>query len=156
MSMRFRTKELRDDLARRLSELAIHMIRSGDQGHDNTIAVSQDMIDDIRTAAYLVGMTEVLDDKIMRQHSETAWKIASLYSHVLASETRDLAAHIDVAIAAEREQCARIADAEEERHRKGGPVSSMAEDVWGTATAKEIAAAIRDPRNHGQSEDGKK
>lgn len=31
----------------------------------------------------------------VRQHSEAAWKIASRYSHVLASETRDLAAQID-------------------------------------------------------------
>jgi hypothetical protein len=38
----------------------------------------------------------------MRQHSEAAWKIASLYSHVLASETRDLAAQIDMALEAER------------------------------------------------------
>ncbi len=34
----------------------------------------------------------------MRIHSETAWNIAALYSHYLASETRDLAAHIDVAL----------------------------------------------------------
>lgn len=34
----------------------------------------------------------------MKQHSDTAWKIASKFSHVLASETRDLAAHIDVAL----------------------------------------------------------
>ena len=49
----------------------------------------------------------------MKQHSETAWKIASLYSGVLASETRDLAAHIDKAIAGAREEaiseCAEIA-----------------------------------------------
>lgn len=45
----------------------------------------------------------------MREHSETAWKIASLYSTVLASETRDLAAHIDVALKAERERCASVA-----------------------------------------------
>ena len=42
----------------------------------------------------------------MLEHSDTAWKIASLYSHALASETRDLAAHIDAALAAERERCA--------------------------------------------------
>ncbi len=35
----------------------------------------------------------------LRQHSELAWNIASTFSHVLASETRDLAAHIDVAFA---------------------------------------------------------
>ena len=45
----------------------------------------------------------------MREHSEAAWNIAGLYSSVLASETRDLAAHIDAAIAAERERCAKIA-----------------------------------------------
>lgn len=45
----------------------------------------------------------------MTEYSETAWKIASLYSAILASETRDLAAHIDVAIAAERERCAKVA-----------------------------------------------
>jgi len=44
------------------------------------------------------------------QDSETAWKIASLYSGVLASETRDLAAHIDVAIAAERNRCMAICE----------------------------------------------
>lgn len=46
----------------------------------------------------------------MKEHSEIAWKIASLYSNVLASETRDLAAHIDVALLAERERCAQIAE----------------------------------------------
>lgn len=45
----------------------------------------------------------------MRQYSELAWSIASLYSHALASETRDLAAHIDAAIQAERERCAKVA-----------------------------------------------
>ncbi len=38
----------------------------------------------------------------LKIHSDAAWKIASLYSNVLASETRDLAAHIDVALEAER------------------------------------------------------
>ena len=45
----------------------------------------------------------------MREYSETAWKIASQYSHALASETRDLAAWIDKVIADEREACANIA-----------------------------------------------
>lgn len=45
----------------------------------------------------------------MRNYSPTAWRIASLYSSVLASETRDLAAHIDMAIARERERCVQIA-----------------------------------------------
>lgn len=47
----------------------------------------------------------------MKEYSETAWKIASLYSKVLASETRDLAAHIDAAIDAERQRCADIISA---------------------------------------------
>lgn len=46
----------------------------------------------------------------MKERSEVAWKIASLYSSVLGSETRDLATHIDEAIATERERCAKIAD----------------------------------------------
>lgn len=45
----------------------------------------------------------------MRQHSKTAWDIANKYGHVLGSETRDLAANIDVAIRAERTACADIA-----------------------------------------------
>lgn len=35
----------------------------------------------------------------MHVYSDTAWDIASLYSHCLASETRDLAAQIDKALA---------------------------------------------------------
>jgi hypothetical protein len=35
----------------------------------------------------------------MIEHSKVAWDIASRYSDILASETRDLAAAIDVAIA---------------------------------------------------------
>jgi hypothetical protein len=45
----------------------------------------------------------------MREYSPTAWNIASRYSSVLASETRDLAAHIDAALARERERYAKIA-----------------------------------------------
>lgn len=45
----------------------------------------------------------------MKQHSDTAWNIASLYSRILASETRDLAAHIDGALIVERQRCADIA-----------------------------------------------
>lgn len=38
----------------------------------------------------------------MKEHSEAAWNIASAYSGVLASETRDLATRIDEALSAER------------------------------------------------------
>lgn len=40
----------------------------------------------------------------MRTYSDKAWEIASLYSHYLASETRDLAAHIDLALDRAREE----------------------------------------------------
>jgi hypothetical protein len=40
----------------------------------------------------------------MKQHSETAWNIAGRYSNLLASETRDLAAAIDAALADQMEQ----------------------------------------------------
>jgi hypothetical protein len=44
----------------------------------------------------------------MKIHSDTAWDIASKFSYVLASETRDLAALVDGALAAERERCAAL------------------------------------------------
>jgi hypothetical protein len=47
----------------------------------------------------------------IRVHSDTAWNLASKFSGVLASETRDLAALIDALLVAERERCAKIADA---------------------------------------------
>jgi hypothetical protein len=34
----------------------------------------------------------------VREHSEIAWNIAKIYSGILASETRDLASHIDEAL----------------------------------------------------------
>ena len=42
----------------------------------------------------------------LTKYSEAAWDIASLYSHALASETRDLAAHIDK-IVTERDELAK-------------------------------------------------
>lgn len=45
----------------------------------------------------------------MKEYSKTAWGIASQYSGVLASETRDLAAQIDAALLAERKRCAGVA-----------------------------------------------
>ena len=40
----------------------------------------------------------------LHQHSAEAWNVASKFADVLASETRDIAGHIDVALAAERER----------------------------------------------------
>ena len=48
---------------------------------------------------------------MMNEYSETAWNIASRYSSVLASETRNLTAQIDAAINAERQRCADIISA---------------------------------------------
>jgi hypothetical protein len=47
----------------------------------------------------------------MNIYSKRAWSIASLYSHFLASETRDLAAQIDKAINEVLEEAAGIARA---------------------------------------------
>ena len=44
----------------------------------------------------------------IRIHSEEAWNIAIKYSHVLASETRDLAAHIDVELNPLRERIGQL------------------------------------------------
>ncbi len=72
----------------------------------------------------------------MQEYSETAWGIASKYSHVLASETRDLATWIDKVIADERERCAKLADPPL-MHRKGNV------GLWRRRRAQ-IAADIRD------------
>jgi hypothetical protein len=59
MSVRFISKEYRDTLCRRLTELANHMQRSFDQGHDGRIGVTDEMIGDILAAAGCVGMSDV-------------------------------------------------------------------------------------------------
>jgi hypothetical protein len=48
-------------------------------------------------------------------------------------------------VAAERERCAKIADARAASCRFGSPISSTSEDIWGAVAADEIAAAIRAP-----------
>lgn len=60
LALKFRTREQRDTLARRLSDLAIAMIRSHDQGHDGRIHATDEAIADLRTAAYVVGMMPLL------------------------------------------------------------------------------------------------
>lgn len=59
MPLRFTSKEKRDDLAERLLELAQYMQSSFDQGHDGRIGVSDEMIEDIKTAACVVGLSEI-------------------------------------------------------------------------------------------------
>jgi hypothetical protein len=61
-ALKFRTREQRDTLARRLSDLAIAMIRADDQGGDGRIWASDEAIGDLRTAAYVVGMMPLLAD----------------------------------------------------------------------------------------------
>ena len=43
----------------------------------------------------------------------------------------------------ERERCAKICDAYLKNCEAGGPMSSMAEDVWGVVHARELARLIR-------------
>lgn len=76
----------------------------------------------------------------MREHSTTAWDIASKYSHVLASETRDLAAWIDKAIADERAACAALVEADGGRGRFFE--STVDADTFDRAL-RQAAAAIR-------------
>jgi len=64
------------------------------------------------------------------------------YLHERAEERRrQWATH--AAVAAERERCAQIADRYRRAYERGSSVTSMAEDLHGAATAKEIAEAIR-------------
>lgn len=56
--LRFASKEKRNELARRLMALSQHMQRSFDQGYDGRIAVSDEMIGDIQTAAACVIRSE--------------------------------------------------------------------------------------------------
>lgn len=60
MALKFITKEMRDKLANRLIELAEHMQRSWDQGSDGRIMTSDEMIGDIKTAACVVALAEVV------------------------------------------------------------------------------------------------
>lgn len=62
MALEFRTKELRDTLANRLADLAKEMVRSFDQGNHNSMVVTPEMVDDVRTAAVLVGAADIRSD----------------------------------------------------------------------------------------------
>ena len=81
----------------------------------------------------------------MREHSKIAWSIAIRYGDVLSSETRDLAALIDAALADEKEACAQAVE--------GFPVGRMTELLardWRTGSLQlrvDIAALIRARRN---------
>ena len=69
----------------------------------------------------------------IRKHSNAAWRIASQYSAVLASETRDLAATIDALI----DECATIGAVTCDMHHKpaiGTEVSKQIRKLAGTST----------------------
>lgn len=79
----------------------------------------------------------------MRQHSKEAWDVASKFADALASETRDLAACIDVALAAERERCVKIVRdraAKWNEHAKAGHPGDCAESL--ADECEDILAAI--------------
>lgn len=59
MNAKFVSEEKRDELVKRLLDLAHHMLRSWDQGNDGTIAVTDWMIGDIQTAAACVRLCEI-------------------------------------------------------------------------------------------------
>lgn len=61
MTLKFTTKEKRNELAERLATLAVTMLRSRDQGSDGKILVSDEMMEDIQTAACVVGLSEIAE-----------------------------------------------------------------------------------------------
>ena len=62
-SLTFTNKSKRDEFAARLHTLWKDMLHSFDQGHDGRIAVSDEMIDDVRAAAVIVSMLEIKKKK---------------------------------------------------------------------------------------------
>jgi hypothetical protein len=58
MPLKFTSKEKRDELAERLAALARDMLASRDQGGTGKIFVSDEMMEDIQTAACVVGLSE--------------------------------------------------------------------------------------------------
>jgi hypothetical protein len=61
---------------------------------------------------------------VVRIYSNRAWEVARLYTNFLASETRDLAAHIDKAINDALEEAAGIAD-QHGQHGVGGEIRKL-------------------------------
>lgn len=59
MPLKFTSKEKRDELAERLATLAMDMLQTRSQGHDGRIGVTDMMMDDIRTAACVVGLADI-------------------------------------------------------------------------------------------------
>ena len=61
MPLKFTTIAKRDELAERLATLALEMQSAWDQGNHGTIMVTQTMVDDVKTAACVVGLAEISD-----------------------------------------------------------------------------------------------
>ena len=59
MPVKFVSTEKRNELAERLVTLSKYMLRSWDQGHDGRITVTNEMIEDIQTAACVVALADV-------------------------------------------------------------------------------------------------
>lgn len=64
MPLKFTTKEKRDELAKRLAALAMYMERSRDQGGSHSIIVTDEMMEDIKTAACVVGLSEIVPEPV--------------------------------------------------------------------------------------------
>lgn len=60
MPLQFVSREKRDELAERLLEIANSMQRSFDQGNDGRVPVSDEMIEDIKTAVCCVALAEIV------------------------------------------------------------------------------------------------
>lgn len=61
--LKFVTRKKRDQLARRLADMANDMLRSWDQGGDGRVRVTEEMVEDIRAAAAIVGLSEIQGEK---------------------------------------------------------------------------------------------
>lgn len=61
MPMKFTTKEKRDELAESLVALAKYMQASFDQGGNCKIVVDDRMIGDVKTAACVVSLSEIVN-----------------------------------------------------------------------------------------------
>ena len=64
MPLRFVSKESRDALVERLATLAVGMLRSRDQGGDHKILVTDEMMEDIQTAACVVAVSEIVSHEL--------------------------------------------------------------------------------------------
>jgi hypothetical protein len=93
-------------------------------------ALAQDRTTDARCMAAMADRDCAVGAGDMRQFSKTAWDIASQYSNVLASETRDLAAQIDDVL-----------------NKQWQPIETAPRDekIWILANTQGLSPATNDP-----------